>query len=79
MEEFTLTEDALEAGLIEEPPREAARGPVDWIKKNLFSSPGNALLTVTFTLVSLGAIQWIFGIAFTESWTSVTTNMRLLF
>jgi len=74
-----LTVEALEAGLIQEPPRPAATGPGDWMKKNLVSSPGNALLTFAFTIVSLGAIKWITGIAFTEDWTAVLTNMRLLF
>jgi His/Glu/Gln/Arg/opine family amino acid ABC transporter permease subunit len=79
MEEVTLTAEALEAGLISEPPREMATGPADWVKKNLVSSPGNTLLTFAFTIISLGAIKWIAGIAFTESWTAVLTNMRLLF
>lgn len=79
MSDVNLSVEALEAGLIHEPPRPPTAGPWDWIKTNLVSSPGNALLTFLFSLVSLGAIKWIAGIAFTEDWTAVLTNMRLLF
>ncbi len=54
--------------------------PAQWARKNLFSSPGNTLLTVAalaFLFVVLrGLIRWVF---FTANWEPVTQNFKLFF
>lgn len=61
-------------------PDEPAGGPLDWIRKNLFSSVGNSIQTVVFSLVLLGALRWLTGLIFADesNWASVWTNLRLL-
>lgn len=63
------------------PPAIPADGPVDWAKKNLFSSPGNTVLTIVFGLLVLGILRWLLSLIFAEEsdWNSVATNLRLLF
>jgi len=62
-------------------PSVPAHGPVDWAKKNLFSSTSNTIQTVLFTLVILSILRWLLGLVFDEatSWDAVATNLRLLF
>ena len=62
-------------------PMVQAHGPVDWMKKNLFSSAGNTVLTLVFGAIALVIIRWLMGLVFEESvdWTAVATNLRLLF
>lgn len=51
-----------------------------WLRKNLFSSPGNTLLTLVaaaFLLFVLrGLVNWVF---FTANWEPVTNNFKLFF
>lgn len=63
------------------PPAIPAHGPVDWAKKNLFSSPANTALTIVFGLLILGILRWLLSLIFAEEadWDSVATNIRLLF
>lgn len=60
------------------PPR-TSLGPIGWLRKNLFSTWYNALLTlISFSLISLilrGALKWALASA---RWGVVTTNLRLL-
>lgn len=63
------------------PPKvKSSGGVVDWMKVNLFSSVGNSILTVLFTLVSLVVLRFIIRLIFQEetNWEAVGTNMRLL-
>lgn len=52
---------------------------VGWLKKNLFSSIVNTILTIFFTtiiiLILKGSIQWIF---FEASWNVIAVNFKLL-
>lgn len=54
------------------------RGAAQWARKNLFSSPWNALLTVLagagLLLLARGLLNWMF---FTADWSPVTQNLRL--
>lgn len=62
-------------------PETASVPPARWVRENLFSSVSNAIQTVFFSLVILGLLRWVLGQIFSEeaNWTSVATNMRLLF
>jgi His/Glu/Gln/Arg/opine family amino acid ABC transporter permease subunit len=62
-------------------PLVPAHGPVDWMKKNLFSSRGNSVLTVVFGALALIIIRWLMGLIFegAVNWNAVATNLRLLF
>ncbi len=55
-------------------------GAAAWVRKHLFSSVGNGIQTILFTVVLLGIFRWLLGMIFEESarWSSVWTNMRLL-
>lgn len=61
-------------------PVEPTKGPVDWIRANLFSSISNTVQTILFTAIALGALRWLLGLIFSPEllWSSVWTNMRLL-
>jgi len=54
--------------------------PVQWARKNLFSSPGNTLLTVAalafLFFVLRGLFNWVF---FTANWEPVSKNFKLFF
>lgn len=63
------------------PPRPAPTrevGPLAWLRRNLFGSPGNTVLTLVFgTLIVtsvLGLVRWVL---FEAVWTQVWANMRL--
>ena len=62
-------------------PETPSTSPARWVRENLFSSVSNAIQTVFFSLVLLGLLRWVLGQIFSEeaNWTSVATNMRLLF
>jgi general L-amino acid transport system permease protein len=59
------------------PPRRDA-GPAAWLRRNLFSSPFNSLLTVVTGVVLawaiVGLVQWVF---FDASWGRVWVNLKL--
>jgi general L-amino acid transport system permease protein len=63
------------------PPEDPITPPGRWIKENLFSSIGNSIQTVVFTLILVGIIRWLLGLIFADEsdWKSVATNIRLLF
>ena len=58
--------------------RPARPGPVRWLKKNLFSTWLNTLLTLVsvsvIAVVVYGLIRWIFFLA---NWIPVVENLRL--
>lgn len=60
------------------PPPRATVGPVGWLRANLFSNPGNALLTVVLLAglvwAAVGLAGWAFSVA---RWEIVASNMRL--
>ncbi len=62
-------------------PDTPVKDPVQWMKENLFSSVGNALLTGVFVAVLGGLLWWFVGLVFKDSndWDAVATNIRLLF
>ena len=62
-------------------PEAESVSPGRWVRENLFSSVSNVIQTVFFSLVLLGLLRWVLGQIFSEeaNWTSVATNMRLLF
>lgn len=62
------------------PPEDPMVPPGRWIKENLFSSIGNSIQTIVFSLILIGLIRWLLSIVFADEsdWTSVATNMRLL-
>jgi general L-amino acid transport system permease protein len=59
-------------------PPKTSIGVVGWLKANLFSSWGQTLLTIVFTIISYlilkGSIQWIF---FTAEWRVIADNFKL--
>ena len=63
------------------PVVEAYRSPGEWIRKNLFSSPFNSILTVAFGLFALFALRGLLNFVFSEErgWDAVRTNLRLIF
>jgi general L-amino acid transport system permease protein len=62
------------------PPEEPSLAPAEWIKKNLFSSVGSAILTFVFGLFALWALRGLFGFTFSNErrWDAVATNARLI-
>ena len=62
-------------------PTKKADSPGDWMKKNLFSSAGNTIVTIIFAIFGLIVLRWLSGLIFSEErlWGSVWTNMRTLF
>lgn len=64
------------------PPRPApasASGPLAWMRRNLFSTPGNALVTLIVGFALLGSVGSLLSWAlFDAHWTQVWNNMRLL-
>ncbi len=72
---------AVQAAAPPAPPTVPAESPGDWIRKNLFSSVGNSIVTVLFVLIGYAALRWLVGLVLDEerNWAAVWTNMRLLF
>lgn len=62
-------------------PDEPSLPPGEWLRKNLFSTPFNSVLTVVFTLIALAAYRGLLNFVFSENtdWNSVRVNLRLLF
>lgn len=62
-------------------PDEPSLPPGQWLRKNLFSSPFNTVLTVVFTLIALAAYRGVLNFIFSENteWDAVRVNLRLLF
>ncbi|HET7009638.1 MAG TPA: amino acid ABC transporter permease [Anaerolineales bacterium] len=62
-----------------EPPPALIVGPIGWLRRNLFSTWGNSLLTVisggAILVVGRASLGWIFGEA---NWQVVTRNLRVL-
>lgn len=80
------TDPAMVGGMAEaagSPPAPSipSKGPVDWARKNLFSSIGNSIVTVLFLAIAYFILSWILDLVFSEerNWASVWTNIRLLF
>jgi His/Glu/Gln/Arg/opine family amino acid ABC transporter permease subunit len=63
------------------PPEDPVMPPGRWIKENLFSSKSNTIQTVVFGAILLLLIRWVLSLVFAEEadWTSVATNIKLLF
>ncbi len=61
-------------------PETPLPSPARWVRDNLFSSIGNTLQTVFFSIVIFGLLRWLLGQVFSEEsdWESVATNIRLL-
>ncbi|MBX3144919.1 MAG: amino acid ABC transporter permease [Trueperaceae bacterium] len=60
------------------PPPVPTRGPVVWLKKNLFSSPFNTILTLVTGIIAAFALYGLFTFIFVEaSWGQVWVNMKL--
>lgn len=62
------------------PPEEPSLAPPDWVKKNLFSTPFSAVMTIVFGALALGAVNLLVDFIFSEerNWTAPATNLRLL-
>lgn len=62
-----------------EPPPALTLGPIGWLRRNLFSTWANSLLTVillaVLAAVGRASLQWIFGEA---NWQVVSRNLRVL-
>ncbi|WP_075619045.1 amino acid ABC transporter permease [Paenisporosarcina indica] len=60
-------------------PYHPSTGTLDWLKKNLFSSWLNTILTFVFatiiTFIGIGSVKWIF---LTANWHVISANFRLL-
>ena len=71
-------DDVVESGAA---PEERLVPPGRWIRENLFSSVGNTIQTVLFSLATLALLRWVLGLVFSDEtqWDSVATNLRLLF
>ena len=63
------------------PPEEPSLPPGEWMRKNLFSSAWNGILTVVFGVGAILALRGLLQFVFSEErrWDAVATNMRLLF
>lgn len=58
---------------------ETSRGVVDWLRRNLFRSWLDSLLTVVVIVVALNLLaQFVNWVTAEAQWTAVTTNFRLL-
>ncbi len=62
-------------------PDTPVKHPVHWVKEHLFSSVSNTIQTFLFGLILIAILRWFLGLIVAEErdWTSVTTNIRLLF
>lgn len=63
------------------PPEDPVTPAGRWIKDNLFSSKSNGAQTVLFGTVLLLLLRWVLSLVFADEarWSSVATNIRLLF
>lgn len=63
------------------PPEEPSLSPGEWMRKNLFSTVWNSVLTIVFGAAALLALRGLLQFVFSEErrWDAVATNMRLLF
>ena len=68
--------EALPPELAPEPP---PRGPLVWMKENLFSTPLNSILTIVFVLIVVLFFRAMLGFMFAEgrAWPAIATNFRL--
>lgn len=76
------TRDTATEALPEPPefaPEDPPRGPLVWMKENLFSTPVNSVLTIVAVAVVVLFLYGILGFIFddTRQWNSVATNLRL--
>lgn len=71
----------LTAAVESAPPDEPSLPVGEWLRKNLFSSPFNTVLTVVFTVVALAGLRGLLNFVFSEerNWDAVRVNLRLLF
>lgn len=62
------------------PPEPPSLSPPEWIKKNLFSSPFNGVLTIIFGIFALWAFRAMLAFMFSpvRVWRAPATNARLL-
>ncbi len=62
-------------------PDEPSLPPGEWMRKNLFSTPFNSVLTIVFALGALWAYRAILNFIFSENtqWDAVRVNLRLMF
>ena len=62
-------------------PEEPSLSAWKWVRKNLFSSFFNSVLTVVFGLLILLVARGLLNFAFSEEreWDAVRTNLRLIF
>jgi general L-amino acid transport system permease protein len=62
------------------PPISASLSPVEWVRKNLFSTWYNGILTVVFLFLLFQGLNALIVWLFTQAqWAVVTTNLRLFF
>jgi general L-amino acid transport system permease protein len=55
----------------------AGAGPIQWVKKNLFSNWYNAVLTVLALLLILVVVRGVVGWVFTADWSPVTHSLKI--
>ena len=62
------------------PPEDPSLSPSDWMKKNLFSSPASAVLTIVFGALAIFAIRGLLAFVLGEErqWDAIATNIRLM-
>jgi His/Glu/Gln/Arg/opine family amino acid ABC transporter permease subunit len=63
------------------PPEDPVTPAGRWMRENLFSSKSNSIQTVIFGGILLFLLRWILSLVFADEarWSSVATNIRLLF
>jgi len=62
------------------PPISASLSPVEWVRKNLFSTWYNGILTVVFLFLLFQGLNALILWLFTQAqWAVVTTNLKLFF
>ena len=62
-------------------PEEPSLSAREWVRKNLFSTPFNSVLTVVFGVLILLTARGLLNFTFSEEreWDAVRTNLRLIF
>jgi His/Glu/Gln/Arg/opine family amino acid ABC transporter permease subunit len=64
------------------PPRQPPTllvGPLAWIKRNLFNTIGDSILTIIVTLIVVGSVVSLINWTVTQAnWYAVTVNLRLI-
>ena len=78
MTDTSLSNDSLSTP--DRQPESPLPSPGRWVRDNLFSSIGNTIQTIVFSLAIFGLLRWLLGQVFSEEsdWESVATNIRLL-